>query len=74
MARSRFRLFDGTYRDHDPAPRAERPIRLRELLPLLADARINQHAWLEDFLDDEVVVTADLHDVLQAFRMLRPTA
>jgi hypothetical protein len=30
--------------------------------------------WLQDFLDDEVRVTPDLYEVLQAFRTCRPSA
>ena len=30
--------------------------------------------WLQDFLDDEVKVSSDLYEVLQAFRAYRPSA
>jgi hypothetical protein len=30
--------------------------------------------WLKDFLDDEVCITEDLHQVLQTFRGCRPSA
>ena len=30
--------------------------------------------WLKDFLDDEVCITEDLHEVLQTFRGCRPSA
>jgi hypothetical protein len=49
-------------------------ISLRDLLPLLAVAQRRNHLWLHDFLDDEVCVTADLYEVLRAFRMYRPSA
>jgi hypothetical protein len=29
---------------------------------------------LHDFLDDEVTITSDLYEVLQAFRIYRPSA
>jgi hypothetical protein len=49
-------------------------ISLRELLPLIAVAQRRNHLWLQDFLDDEVSVTADLYEVLRAFRAYRPSA
>ena len=50
-------------------------VRLADLLPLIAVAKKNHYLWLQDFLDDEVTVTADLYDVLQAFgSCLRPSA
>lgn len=49
-------------------------IRLGDLLPLVALAQKLHFIWLKDFLDDEVTISADLHDVLQAFRGVRPSA
>ncbi len=49
-------------------------IRLGDLLPLMAMAQKMHFIWLKDFLDDEVRISADLHDVLQAFRGVRPSA
>jgi hypothetical protein len=49
-------------------------IRLRDLMPLIALAQRHNYLWLQDFLDDEVRITADLYDVLQAFRNCRPSA
>lgn len=64
-----------------PEPSAEPSIQaptvrvsLGELLPLVALAQRGNYLWLQDFLDDEVRVTADLYDVLQAFRAYRPSA
>jgi len=54
----------------DPAVR----VRLGDLLPLMAMAQKQHFIWLKDFLDDEVKISADLHDVLQAFRGVRPSA
>jgi hypothetical protein len=47
-------------------------IRLRDLLPLVAMAQKNHFIWLKDFLDDEIRISDDLHDVLMAFRSTRP--
>ena len=49
-------------------------IRLGDLLPLVALAQKLHFIWLKDFLDDEVSISADLHDVLQAFRGVRAPA
>jgi hypothetical protein len=49
-------------------------VALAELLPLVALAHRRNYLWLQDFLDDEVRISADLYDVLQAFRYHRPSA
>lgn len=49
-------------------------VRLADLLPLVALAHRQNYLWLQDFLDDEVVITEDLHEVLCAFRCTRPSA
>lgn len=49
-------------------------VRLRDLLPLVAMAQRMNFIWLKDFLDDEVRITEDLHEVLKNFRPQRPTA
>jgi hypothetical protein len=55
-------------------PSANVRIRLRDLLPVVALAQKLKFIWLNDFLDDEVVVTSDLYEVMQAFRSVRPSA
>ncbi len=62
--------------DYDEAPPQEPAVRIRlgDLLPLVALAQRNHYIWLEDFLDDEVMVTNDLYDILQAFRSIRSIA
>ena len=47
-------------------------IRLGDLLPLIAAAQRGNYLWVEDFLDDEVRITADFYEVLCAFRSYRP--
>ena len=47
-------------------------IRLGDLMPLVAMAQKMHFIWLKDFLDDEVCISPDLHDVLQAFRGISP--
>jgi hypothetical protein len=55
-------------------PQATVCVRLADLLPLVALAYRQNYLWLQDFLDDEVVITDDLHEVLRAFRCTRPSA
>lgn len=49
-------------------------VRLGDLLPLVALAQKLNFIWLKDFLDDEVRISEDLHEVLQTFRSCKPTA
>jgi hypothetical protein len=49
-------------------------VHLGDLLPLVALAARQNYLWLQDFLDDEVVITPDLYEVLRAFRCSRPSA
>jgi hypothetical protein len=44
---------------------------LGDVLPLLADAVASSRTWLSDFADDEITISSDLHDVLQAYRHFR---
>jgi hypothetical protein len=60
------------YRSEVPAPTVG--VRFGDLLPLVALAQRHNHLWLRDFLDDEIRITADLYDVLRAFRNYRPSA
>lgn len=52
------------------SPREVR-VTLGDILPLLADAVESQRTWLHDFADDEIAISSDLHDVLQAYRHFR---
>ena len=49
-------------------------VRLGDLFPLLAQAHRGNYLWLNDFEDDEVVITEDLYEVLRSFRAYRPSA
>jgi hypothetical protein len=74
MAGRLLRVYPTPEPDDFPAPEAGVRIRLGELLPLVAMAQRMHFVWLQDFLDDEVRVTSDLYEVLQAFRTCRPSA
>jgi hypothetical protein len=74
---SHLRLFPAPDEvDNDDLESSEPSIRIRlgDLLPLMALAQKMHFIWLKDFLDDEVSISADLHDVLQAFRGVRSPA
>jgi hypothetical protein len=55
-------------------PEPDVRVPLGDLLPLVAMAQRMNFIWLKDFLDDEVAVSSDLYEVLQAFRSSRPTS
>jgi hypothetical protein len=74
MARRLLRVFPAVEPESPPQPEAGVRIRLGDLLPLVAMAQRMHFVWLQDFLDDEVRVTNDLYEVLQAFRTCRPSA
>ena len=38
------------------------------LLPMLEEAISSQRVWVKDFADEEIRVSTDLFDVIQAFR------
>jgi len=72
---ARLRVYPAT--DESTAATSASPtvrVTVAELLPLIALAHRNNYLWLQDFLDDEVRITADLYEVLQAFRCYRPSA
>jgi hypothetical protein len=75
MSRRQLRVYPATGREETPVA-AEATVRLKlgELLPLIATAQRQHFVWLRDFLDDEVRVTADLYEVMRAFRVYRPSA
>jgi hypothetical protein len=67
------RVYPLSQEDATEGPATVR-VSLGDLLPLVALAHRHNYLWLQDFLDDEVVITADLYEVLRAFRCTRPSA
>jgi hypothetical protein len=49
-------------------------VRLGDFFPLLAQAHRDNYLWLNDFEDDEIVISEDLYEVLRSFRAYRPSA
>jgi len=78
MAMRRLRVYTGPETEQQSASSLlERPaddsvrIALGDVLPLLADAFVSNRTWLNDFRDEEIAISSDLHDVLQAYRHFR---
>lgn len=74
MALRKLRVYTGPEAQallHDAAATNTVKVSLGEILPLLADAVASNRTWLTDFEADEVTITSDLHDVLQAYRHFR---
>lgn len=74
MAMRQLRVYTEPDRDFTAVEeRADDGVRvtLGEILPLLADAVASNRTWLTDFAEDEITISADLHDVLQAYRHFR---
>jgi len=74
MATVRLRLFPHTEEDHEEPDAPTYPVRLRDLYPLLAQAYRDNYVWLRDFENDELLVGADLYEVIRAFSNFRPSA
>ena len=43
-------------------------VKLGDLFPLLLDALAGDRMWLEDFSDEPLSISPDLHDLLMAYR------
>lgn len=71
---ARLRLYTPPGEAVEERPDPEVCVRLGDLLPLAAMAQRMNFIWLKDFLDDEVAVSQDLYEVMQAFRSSRPTS
>ena len=70
----RLKLYDPPVEEIDPRQDPDVRVQLRDLLPLVEVARRMNYVWLKDFLDDEVAISEDLYEVMQAFRGSRPTS
>jgi hypothetical protein len=79
MARTNLRIYRGpadksaTVRPASTSP-ATITVNVGEVLPLLADAVSSRRTWLSDFADDEITISADLYEVLLAYKYYRHPA
>lgn len=71
---TRLKLYTPEPEETVARPEPDVRVRLGDLLPVMAMAQRMNFIWLKDFLDDEVVVSTDLYEVMQAFRSSRPTS
>ena len=71
---ARLRLYSPPEEVTEEPPEPDVRVRLGDLLPLVAMAQRMNFIWLKDFLDDEVGISRDLYEVVQAFRSSRPTS
>lgn len=61
--------------DHDTLlAEPEVTVSLGQICRILADAVHTRRAWLKDFADDRVQISADLYDILSTYWNLRPSA
>lgn len=58
----------------DAEVQREVTVTLGDILPILADAIETRRTWLSDFEEDKITLSADLYEVLLAYRQLRPAA
>ena len=72
MSTARLRIFPHVDegKGTDTATEPVVSVKLSEFLPVLERAHTERRTWLRDFKDDEVCVTNDLYQVLQAFSAL----
>lgn len=74
---ARLKLYTPPAEETQDAPIPAEPdvrVRLGDLLPLVAVAQRMNYIWLKDFLDDEVAVSSDLYEVMESFRIGKPTS
>ena len=77
MAIRKLRVYHGPEVDHSSVavmPRSSAAtvrVTLGEILPVLADAVASNRTWVGDFAADEIEISSDLNDVLQAYRHFR---
>lgn len=71
---ARLRLYTPPADEIEDRPEPDVRVRLADLLPVAAMAQRMNFIWLKDFLDDEIAVSHDLYEVMQAFRENRPTS
>lgn len=51
------------------------PMTVSELMNVLVDATLHRRAWVDDFKNDEIMVSPDLYEVILAYQHYhRPSA
>lgn len=47
---------------------------LQDLLETLGDATRKERAWVEDFHDEQVTISADLYEIIAAYQQMKRSA
>ena len=68
------KLYTPVIDEVDAAPEPDVRVRLSDLIPVITMAQRMNFIWLKDFMDDEIAISQDLYEVMQAFASSRPTS
>ena len=73
MGMRKLRVYTGPAVDHSSVSVLGNSLDFHSVnvLPILADAVASDRTWLNDFQADEIIISADLFDVIQAYRNFR---
>ena len=72
--RQRLRLYTEQNDAMVAAAEPDVSVTVSEITEILSHAKRCNRAWLKDFADDRVQISADLYEVLRAYWELRPGA
>lgn len=78
MVRSALKVYYGPESEFDRADILRHPaavetvsVSLREILPVLVEAMNSRRGWINDFADDEISISTDLYEVINAYQHYR---
>ena len=79
---SRLKIYFGPNEKFEVNDRSQRPkqqrdqvtVKFSNILDALTEAVQSDRTWLNDFRDDEVAISKDLHDVILAYKKLKRSA
>ncbi len=74
IMRHRLRLYTGDDVDVLPMRPQTMSVRLADVTRALTDAAHRERTWLDDFADDEIRISADLFEIINAYTEMRPGA
>jgi hypothetical protein len=68
------KLYTPVSDEAEAPPEPDVRVRLSDLIPVITMAQRMNFIWLKDFMDDEIAISQDLYEVMQAFASSRPTS
>lgn len=68
------KLYTPATDEAEASPEPDVRVRLSDLIPVITMAQRMNFIWLKDFMDDEIAISQDLYEVMQAFASSRPTS